>query len=109
MGSFAFAHRPSYEECLEASDFIANAARSRDNGISKGEFIGRMRADIELIQAYPPHLRWSVQDGDDVLFLIGHAEAVFDTPRTPQAHQTEFLASCSARISGNAHEPSTRR
>jgi len=98
--STALAHRPSYEECLEGSDFIANAARARDNGISKSEFVSRMREDIEMIQAYPPQLRWFVQDGEDATFLIGHAEQVFDAPRAPKAHQTDFLASCSARIVG---------
>jgi hypothetical protein len=105
----ALAHRPSYEECLEGSDFIANAARARDNGISKTEFVGRMREDIEMIQAYPPQLRWFVQDGEDATFLIGHAEQVFDMPRAPKAHQTEFLASCSARIVGEAAPVRARR
>jgi hypothetical protein len=100
--AIALAHPPSYQECLEGSDFIANAARARDNGVSKTAFVSRMREDIELIQAYPPQLRWFVQDGDDATFLIAQAEAVFDAPRPPKAHQTEFLASCSARIMGDA-------
>jgi hypothetical protein len=104
----ALAHRPSYEECLEGSDFIANAARARDNGISKTEFVGRMREDIEMIQAYPPQLRWFVQDGEDATFLIGQAEQVFDAPRAPKTHQAEFLASCSARILGESQAPRSR-
>ena len=43
------AHRPSYQECLEASDFIGNAARSRNNGITRDEFLGQMRQEIEAI------------------------------------------------------------
>jgi hypothetical protein len=105
LSDTALAHRPSYEECLEGSDFIANAARARDNGVSKNEFVARMREDIEMIQAYPPQLRWFVQDGEDATFLIAQAEAVFDAPRPPKAHQTEFLASCSARIMGEAALP----
>jgi hypothetical protein len=93
----AGAHDTSLNECLEGSDFIRNAALSRDNGVSRGEFIDRMHADIELIQAFPKELRWFVQDDSDADLLVGHAQKVFDDPRPPESHQAEFLQACVGR------------
>jgi hypothetical protein len=96
----AAAHQPSYTECVEASDFIGNAARSRDNGMPRSEFIGRLKGDIQAIQAYPAHLRWFVQDSDDAEFLIDEAEAVFETNAHPDSHQAQFFKRCTARMDG---------
>jgi hypothetical protein len=101
-------HDYSLDECLEGSDFIRNAALSRDNGLSRAEFIDRMYADIALIQAFPKELRWFVQDEDDAALLLGHAAEVFDEPRAPESHQTTFLRVCVGKIaaaSGLGVEP----
>ena len=37
---------PSVAECLEGSDFIANAARARDNGIARDRFLERLDSDL---------------------------------------------------------------
>ncbi len=42
------AGQPSLTECLEASDFVGNAALSRDNGISAQKFIDRLQQDFTL-------------------------------------------------------------
>ena len=85
------------EECFEGSDFIANAARARENGISRGEFIGRMQDDFELIHAYPPALRWFAKDDEDERFLLESAREVFDAPETPEGHRARFLQACFGR------------
>ncbi len=87
------------QECFEGSDFIANAARARDNGISRQAFIGRLTDDIELIQAYPPALRWFAKDEDDERFLVAQAQEVFDAPQSPEGHRARFLAACFTRAS----------
>ncbi|MFO1322166.1 MAG: hypothetical protein U1F52_21375 [Burkholderiales bacterium] len=94
----AQAHDLTVQECHEGSDFIRNAALSREAGIARAEFIDRMRSDIDLIQSYPPELRWFVQDDDDEQLLLGAAQKVFDTPDAPERHRAEFLASCFAAI-----------
>lgn len=94
----AWSHDYSLDECLEGSDFIRNAALSRDNGISGVEFLGRMRSDIVLIQAFPPELRWFVQDEEDEMLLLTHAARVFDEPRAPESHQSSFLQACLERM-----------
>jgi hypothetical protein len=105
----AWAHDYSLDECREGSDFIRNAALSRDNGIPREEFLGRMRSDIDLIQAFPPELRWFVQDEEDEVLLIGHASQVFDDPRAPESHQATFLAACVERLnSADATSTSSR-
>ena len=81
-------------ECFEGSDFIANAALARDNGMSRSAFLGRMEDDFELIQAYPPQLRWFAKDHDDEAFLFDSARRVFDAPQPPEAHRAQFLAAC---------------
>lgn len=92
------AHDLSVTECNEGRDFIRNAALSRDHGMSREEFIGKMHGDLELIRAFPPDLRWFVQDDDDQVLLVTAAEGVFDVPRDPEAHGEEFLQSCYATI-----------
>jgi len=96
----AAAGRPSLAECFEASDFIANAARSRDAGISEAAFLGRMEDDFEIIQSVPNDLRWFVHDPDDEAFLLVAAREVFAHPETPENHRRIFLQSCVDRMAG---------
>ena len=90
----AGAHERTLQECLEGGDFIANAAFSRDNGVAREAFLGRLVDDIRLIQAFPPHLRWFVVDAEDAEFLHEEASKVFDTPQRPEAHRAQFLSRC---------------
>ena len=94
----AGAHELTPNECAEGSDFIKNAALSRDYGISREMFLDRLRTDILAIQAFPPEMRWFVQDQDDETLLTGFAQLVFDSPRSPEHHRAEFLVACMARI-----------
>lgn len=84
----------SVAECFEGSDFIANAALARENGISRSDFLGRLEDDFELIQAYPPALRWFAKDPEDERFLYESARQVFDAPEAPERHRARFLAAC---------------
>ena len=90
----AGAHAPTLQECLEGGDFIAHAAEARDNGMTREQFLERLVADIGLIQAYPPQLRWFVADADDATFLHEEASRVFEVRRSPDAHRAEFLSHC---------------
>jgi hypothetical protein len=87
-------HPLSLQECFEGGDFIAHAAEARDNGMTKGEFVDRLVADVYLIQAFPPELRWFVVDPDDAEFLEFEASRVFDSPRPPETHRADFLSRC---------------
>ena len=89
---------PSVEECLEASDFIANAARARDNGLARERFLDRMDADFTAVRAFPPGLRWFVHDGEDESFLRDSVQSVFDQPATPEDHRSAFLRACFDRM-----------
>ena len=89
---------PSVEECLEGSDFIANAARARDNGIGRESFLDRLDGDLATIQAFPPALRWFAHDADDASFLRDAAQEVFDRPGAPEDHRAAFLRACFARL-----------
>ena len=90
----ASASRLSMAECFEGADFIANAALARENGMSRAAFLGRLEDDIELIQAYPPQLRWFAKDREDEVFLYEWASQVFDRPLDPEQHRARFLAAC---------------
>jgi hypothetical protein len=94
----AAAHVPTLDECFEGGDFIAHAAQARDNGMTKEEFLARLVADIRLIQAYPPQLRWFVADADDAAFLHEEAARVFDARRSPDVHRAQFLSHCFDRV-----------
>lgn len=87
----------SVAECFEGSDFIANAARARDNGMSRSAFMARLEEDLATIQAFPPELRWFAKDRDDEDFLAESARLVFDQPQAPEQHRARFLAACLGR------------
>jgi len=87
----------SVAECFEGSDFIANAAHARENGMSRSAFMDRLEEDLQLIQAYPPQLRWFAKDEADERFLVDSARQVFDAPEPPERHRARFLAACFTR------------
>jgi hypothetical protein len=97
-GPSASASVPTLADCLEGSDFIANAARARDNGITRKAFIARLNEDFVAIRAFPAELRWFVKDDDDERFLESAAETVFDAPVAPGAHRIDFLRACFERL-----------
>jgi hypothetical protein len=88
------AHALSPQECFEGGDFIAHAAQSRDNGMNREAFLGKLVDDIRLIQALPPSLRWFVVDPDDALFLHAAVTEIFDAPKEPELHRAHFLSQC---------------
>ena len=93
-----FASRPSMAECFEGSDFIANAALSRDAGMSSEAFITRMEEDFIVIQHFPSELRWFVHDADDEAFLLSAARDVFAHPDVAESHRRMFLQTCIDRM-----------
>ena len=95
----ASASVPTLSDCFEASDFIANAALSRDNGMTRDAFLNRLTGDFAAIRAFPADLRWFVRDEDDERFLENAAEHVFDVPSTPADHRRQFLQACFERLS----------
>lgn len=94
----AAASRPSMSECFEASDFISNAALSRDAGMSPEAFLGRMADDFIAIRAFPTELRWFAHDPDDESFLLNEAREVFKHPEPAEAHRRAFLQACVERM-----------
>ncbi len=93
----ANAHPLSRQECNEGRDFITNAALARDNGMDGMNFMQRAIDDLSAIKAYPPHLRWFVQDERDEDFLLKAISRVFSEPADPQSHGRDFLAACLQR------------
>jgi hypothetical protein len=98
----AAAHDLTLDECIEGSDFIMHAAMSRDYGVTREVFLERMQTDLKAIQAFPPQLRWFVQDSDDEQLLVQAAQTVFDMPREPATHQSEFLTTCVEHVGRGA-------
>jgi len=94
----SLAGRPTMEECFEGSDFIGNAARSRDAGVAADRFLGRMEDDFVAIRAFPNELRWFVHDADDEAFLLDSAREVFEHPGAPDRHRAAFLRACIDRM-----------
>ncbi|HYC42209.1 MAG TPA: hypothetical protein VEB70_04395 [Noviherbaspirillum sp.] len=94
LPGLCLARVPDPNECVEAGDFIKNAALARDSGMTEADFISRVRDDIEVIQSFPPNMRWFVQDEEDAAFLIAAATDVFQKPRQAAEHQRDFVKAC---------------
>ena len=108
----SLASRPTMEECFEGSDFIGNAALSRDAGMGADRFLSRMEDDFVAIRAFPNELRWFVHDADDEAFLLDSAREVFEHPGAPDRHRAVFLRACIDRMAMDtrqAPEPAAQR
>lgn len=92
----------STRECREGSDFVRNAALSRDAGATRAFFVGRLEDDLQTIRAFSPSLRWFAHDADDEFFLRTEVEAVFDAPETSEQHSAGFLERCNERSARRA-------
>jgi hypothetical protein len=103
--AIAMAHQPSRQECAEGGDFIKNAALARDHGMPEASFISRIQDDIEVIKAFPPPLRWFVQDDEAAEFLIAAATEVFRKPKDAGKHQADFVKACLRKV---VTKPGTR-
>ena len=88
------AHPLTLAECAEGGEFIRNAALARDAGVTREFFISKFEEDLILIQAFPPQLRWFVQDAMDEKFLSTRLERVFDQPMKPTQHEAAFISDC---------------
>ncbi len=95
--SAAGAHELSLQECREGSDYIRNAALSRDGGMSEAAFMNIFDKDMEAISRVPPALRWFVQDKEDEHFLRSALNEVFRRPQPPQQHARNFAQACLLR------------
>jgi hypothetical protein len=89
------------EECLEGSDFIRNAALSRNGGIAADTFLDRMSEDFLVVRGFPAELRWFVHDDSDELFLAEQARLVFERASDPDEHRAYFLRACLERMAAN--------
>ena len=104
------------DECREAAQFIGNAALSRQNGMSKERFIGRLDDDLMLLSAMPPERRWFAHGDAEARFLREAVLDVFDTPRAPREHAQGFLTNClksagldaGLAVMPKLHEPAAR-
>lgn len=90
----AAARNISLSECSEGGEFIRNAALARENGITREFFLGKLEEDLMAIRAFPPDLRWFVQDDADEAFLSERAAKVFDEPKKPEEHEAAFVRDC---------------
>ena len=97
LSSAVSAQSHSADECREGGDFIRNAALSRDGGMTRESFVGRLEGGMQTIRAFPPALRWFVHDADDERFLRIEVEVVFDKPETSERHRAAFMARCTER------------
>ncbi len=92
--ALGMAHKLTLAECTEGGEFIRNAALARDNGIPREFFVNKLVEDLIVIQSFPPHLRWFVQDASDETLLSEAVFKVFDEPVKAEQHQVSFISTC---------------
>jgi hypothetical protein len=88
------AHPLTLAECNEGGEFIRNAALARDNGVTREFFVDKLVEDLLVIQSFPPHLRWFVQDSNDEKLLSDAVYKVFDEPMAAEQHESSFIGAC---------------
>jgi hypothetical protein len=90
----AMAHALTIDECTEGAEFIRNTALARDNGMTREFFVNKLVEDLAMIQSFPPHLRWFVQDSGDEKLLSEAVFKVFDEPVKADQHESSFISAC---------------
>ena len=103
-GGFPFHQRiAGIEDTVDELHFVRSlvavpldfhAAQARDAGYTRYRFFNQVVSDLISIQAYPPELRWFIQDQDDESLLVSADEQVFDEPVKPDLHHDSFLQTC---------------
>lgn len=86
------------DECSQAAELIGNAARARDAGMPRDDFIAHMESDLEVIRSFPPEMRWFAENEADEQFLLNAARDVFDHPVAPEKHAMRFVRACVTRV-----------
>ncbi len=89
---------PTLRECEEGSDFIRNAARSRDNGYSENKIVGRFDEDVVVLSGMAPEKRWFIRSPGATVFLRKALVAVFQMPKRPGDQASTFLAACKEQV-----------
>jgi hypothetical protein len=84
----------SDQDCREGSDFIRNAALSRDNGVVRSEFTDRLDGDIATVMQMPVHSRWFVYGDAEATLLRSAVAVVFNDPRPADTHHSRFMLAC---------------
>lgn len=92
----ATAHAESLtaQDCREGSEFIRNAALSRDNGLSAEAFLDRLEADFVMLRHMPTAARWFAYSDIEEHLLRVASRAVFKQPKDAGTHEFEFLGVC---------------
>lgn len=86
--------QPTQRECEEATDFIRNAALSRNNGYTKQKIVGLFDDNVTVLSSMDPEKRWFVRSPGATRFLRDTLVIVFDAPGRPGEHAARFLESC---------------
>ncbi len=86
--------QPTQRECEEATDFIRNAALSRNNGYTKQKIVGLFDDNVTVLSGMDPEKRWFVRSPGATRFLRDALTLVFDVPGRPGEHAARFLESC---------------
>jgi hypothetical protein len=102
-GATSTAHAIDPGECSEGGEFIRNAALARDAGVTRQFFVDKLIEDLIVIRAFPPALRWFVQDDFDEQFLSEQVFKVFDAPMKAEEHEASFINDC-LQITDAAHK-----
>lgn len=89
---------PTEQECHEGSDFIKNAALSRDNGYSGERLVQQFDDDIMVLSGMDPQKRWFVRSPGATQFLRQALADVFAVRRKPKDGAAVFLRSCMAHV-----------
>ena len=87
---------PTLTDCLEGSDFVANAARSRDNGMSRASFLERLDgAPDRAVGRHDHHRHFGIPLADAVEQLVavhpGHSQVRQKDVRGLLGHLPEGL------------------
>lgn len=89
---------PTIQECQEGSDFIKNAALSRDNGYTQKKIVGRFDEDVMVLSGMDPEKRWFVRSPEAIKFLRQALTDVFTQKGKARDQAAAFLKSCLTHV-----------
>ena len=86
--------KPAARQCRQAAQFVLQAARARDAGMSPALFLATLERDLDTLLARPVSQRWFVRGPLEAGLIRFAAIAVFNRPASAEQHGRQFRRVC---------------
>lgn len=96
----SFAHNFSFDQCLEASSWVGIVVETRNQKVPYDQVEDAIRNHLESLRVVKPEKAFVLDPADDNAFFSA-TEKAYNSNRTADEEETDYITSCVARITPN--------